>query len=129
AIGVAPPRGGVNTRGDPMAGAAGVAPLGGGPLTADVSTVVDPDGIAGPVHFQWQYQEPLNGDWVAIAGANDATFTPIPFVNTFPLRVQASYVDGKGFSEIVYSAPTNAVALPPDVQTAPVIVPQQALVG
>jgi hypothetical protein len=110
-----------------------VDPLVGSLLTADALGLFDfdfTDGIiSSPIHFQWQYQEPARSSWVNIAGATGTSFTPTAFFDTLPLRLQASYVDALGFTEMVNSAPTNPVALPAGLNTAPVVVQQQALIG
>ena len=125
------PTGAVLIQGDTNPAVAGVDPVVGSVLTADTATgaLFDPNGIAGPFHYQWQYQEPAKGRWVDIAGATSQTFAPTSFVNTLPLRVQVSFTDGIDYTEVVRSAATNVVALPAGTNTAPFIVQQQGSIG
>ena len=50
--------------------------------------------------------------------------TPCQYV-----RVQVSYTDGLGYDESLHSAPTNPIALPPGINTAPFVVQQQGTLG
>lgn len=99
------------------------------------STIGDPDGIVtGSMRFQWQYLDPVvagggQPTWVDITGATGANFTPTTLFLGVPLRVMATYTDGRGFVEHVPSAPTNLVLEPTGINTAPFVVQQQGLVG
>ncbi|MBU6373240.1 MAG: cadherin-like domain-containing protein [Alphaproteobacteria bacterium] len=99
------------------------------PLSADASSITDADGIASPIRWQWQYQDIAKGLWVNIAGATNATFTPDAFVQGTALRVVASYTDGRGLKEVVSSLPTAITVAQPGLNTPPVVVPQQGVVG
>ena len=76
-------------------------------LVIDTSNIQDGDGI-GNTQIQWQISE--NGDqWRIVPGAITPTFTPRDqHVNQY-LRVQVSYVDGQGNSEIIISPSSSAV--------------------
>ena len=91
-------------------------------LHANVATITDADGISTPVSLQWQVQDFLSGVWLPIVGATGADFKITSFQDGNPLRVKASYVDGKGVTETVVSAPTILVTLPGDVNTPPFVV-------
>ncbi|MDX2309061.1 MAG: peroxidase family protein, partial [Hyphomicrobium sp.] len=119
----------VDILGDTNPGNPGVDVNTGSPLSSDVSTIFDPDGIATPFFYQWQVQDPAKATWINIAGATEATFTPVAFYEGKPLRLQVQFVDGLGHTETLVSAATNPVTTPAAVNTAPFIVQQQALVG
>ncbi len=76
-------------------------------LVIDTSNIQDGDGI-GNTQIQWQISE--NGDeWRIVPGAITPTFTPRDqHVNKY-LRVQVSYVDGQGNSEVIVSPSSSAV--------------------
>ena len=76
-------------------------------LVIDTSNIQDGDGI-GNTQIQWQISE--NGDeWRIVPGAITPTFTPRDqHVNKY-LRVQVSYVDGQGNSEVIISPSPSAV--------------------
>ncbi len=76
-------------------------------LVIDTSNIQDGDGI-GNTQIQWQISE--NGDrWRIVPGAITPTFTPRDkHVNQY-LRVQVSYVDGQGNSEVIISPSSSAV--------------------
>ena len=76
-------------------------------LVIDTSNIQDGDGI-GNTQIQWQISE--NGDeWRIVPGAITPTFTPRDkHVNQY-LRVQVSYVDGQGNSELIISPSSSAV--------------------
>ncbi len=76
-------------------------------LVIDTSNIQDGDGI-GNTQIQWQISE--NGDeWRIVPGGITPTFTPRDqHVNKY-LRVQVSYVDGQGNSEVIISPSSSAV--------------------
>jgi Ca2+-binding RTX toxin-like protein len=115
--------------GDTIPATAIIDPVVGSAVVANASGVTDADGIASPLRLQWQYQDPAKGLWVDIAGANAASFTPTLFQRGQALRVAVSYTDGKGLKEYVTSLPTAVVGAQPGVNTAPVVVVQQGVVG
>ena len=73
------------------------------------NTLADADGIVGEVSYQWQVYDDVDGIWEDIAGAVLATYTVTAAEVGASLRVEASYVDGLGFTETVVSAPTGLV--------------------
>lgn len=90
-----------------------LTPTEGQTLTVDLSAIMDPNGIAGPIAVQWQS---FNGtNWVNIPGATGTSFTPDNGFLGFgsevgsELRVVASFVDGLGAIETVISEPTTPV--------------------
>src|SRR5262249_39570965 len=106
-----------------------IDPTVGSPLAA-VNTLSDPDGIvAGTMHYQWEIQDPVTNDFVAIAGATGTTYKPLAGQVGQDIRLHVTFIDGKGFTEHVFSDPTAAVLPSPTVNTAPFVVPQQGLVG
>ncbi len=93
-----------------------------GGQVAGINAVTDADGITTPISWQWQENDILRGEWVNIAGATSSTYTVQSFFEgALGIRVKASYVDGKGYTETVISAPTVAVTEPGNVNTAPTI--------
>ena len=74
------------------------------------NTLVDADGIFGVVSYQWQVFNDIDGIWEDIVGAVLDTYTVTEAEVGASLRVEASYVDGLGFTETVVSAPTGLVA-------------------
>ena len=74
------------------------------------NTLVDADGIFGVVSYQWQVFNDIDGIWEDIVGAVLDTYTVTAAEVGASLRVEASYVDGLGFTETVVSAPTGLVA-------------------
>ena len=78
-------------------------------LTA-FNTLSDPDGM-GEIHYQWRRGV------AGIPGATNATYIPVAADIGEHLAVAATYIDGKGASEAVTSALTEAVTatlLPPE---------------
>ncbi len=67
--------------------------------------------------------------WLDIAGATGTTFAPTDFHVGNPLRVQASFTDGLGVKETVFSAPTAILVTNPAVNHAPTVVTQVAEPG
>jgi Ca2+-binding RTX toxin-like protein len=93
-----------------------LTPIEGQQLTLNTASIADPNGL-GPLAYQWQSS--VNGTtWVDIAGATAATFTPDNNALTsfgdqagLQLRVRASFTDGGGTAETVFSAPTGPVGV------------------
>jgi len=83
------------------------APLVNEILTAS-NSLADADGI-GTVGYQWQTSTDGGTNWADIAGATTDSFAVSMTENGALLRVEASYVDGEGTAETVFSAPTDAV--------------------
>ncbi len=77
------------------------------------NTLTDADGLSGPIGYQW-YR-----DGVAISGATSNTFVTTQSDVGATLTVVATYVDDRGTTESVASAPTTAVA---NVNDSPVAV-------
>ena len=102
-------------------------------LTADPAAIVDADGIASPFSYQWQYRDPGRSrrhDPVGrYPGATGVTFAPTDFYVGNALRVVASFIDGQGFTERLFSAPTAALVFDPAVNHAPTVVTQVAEPG
>jgi Ca2+-binding RTX toxin-like protein len=124
------PTGSLTITGDNDPVAAGVQAVVGLPLGIN-NAIIDGDGIApGSIHYQWEAQDPIKLQFVEIAGANTATFTPTNTYLGLTLRVHATYVDGKGYTETVYSTPTTAVTVNlAGINTPPTIVFQGANTG
>jgi Ca2+-binding RTX toxin-like protein len=99
-------------------------------LTASVATIQDYDGIITAMKYQWQELDLLRGEWVDVVGANASTFVPTTFQEgSLGLRVKVSYVDGKGYTETLISAPTATVTFPTNINTAPTLVTGQQFNG
>lgn len=85
-------------------------------LTA-TNTLADLDGL-GTVSYQWQYKD-ASGQWQNITQTNGqlatgASYTVEPQLALKELRVKASYTDGQGTQEVMYStANVKAGGLPP----------------
>ncbi len=88
-------------------------------LTA-THTLADVDGL-GTLSYQWQ--ESTDGTiWTNISGATNTSFTLGDAHPGKYIRTQVSYIDGRGFSEIVYSLPTDAVANINDLPTGSITI-------
>ena len=81
----------------------------GNTLTGSVTAIKDFDGV-GAISLQWQYNDVVSGQWVNYAGQTSSTLlvNNFLFVNSLGVRLEASYVDGKGYTEQLFSAPTIA---------------------
>ncbi len=79
--------------------------------------------------YQWEYLDPARAQWVPITGATAPTLKVAPFEVGMPIRVVASFVDAKGYTESLVSGQTALVTTAPGVNTAPFVVPQQGQVG
>lgn len=122
------PTGALTIAGDTNPATAIVDPIVGQPLVA-VSTLADADGIvAGSVSYQWEVLTLARPEWIAVTGANSATWTPTAFFEGDTVRVVESYTDGKGFHERVISAPTAVITGAPG-NTAPIVAFQVGFVG
>ncbi|MBD1205160.1 MAG: heme peroxidase, partial [Rhodobacteraceae bacterium] len=76
-------------------------------LTSDTATIADENGLGA---FSYQWQSSTNGvDWANIPGANAATYQPGQALVGASLRLEVSFVDGLGFTEVLYSTPTAPV--------------------
>lgn len=75
-------------------------------LTAMPGTILDADGMAGSV-LTYRWQQLNGGNWVNIAGATSATFTPANAGAT--LRLVVTYTDDQGTNETLVSLPTAQV--------------------
>ena len=77
------------------------------------AAISDFDGM-GTLHYQWQYVDATSGAWTDYNGATNATFIVPSFLllGGLGVRVNVHYVDGKGYTEQLYSAPTIAAVTP-----------------
>ena len=100
-------------------GAAGI--IVGEPLTVTLGNVADADGVPAidAFTFLWQFEQTLGaGDWADVTDpltgdiVTGVTFIPTALheLDGLRLRVIGSFVDGNGIPEVVFSAPTDAVA-------------------
>jgi len=76
-------------------------------LVIDTDTLADGDGL-GSIQVQWQISSD-GSNWGVIPGAIQSSFTPRDSEVGKFLRVQVSYVDGQGNTEILTSPPSTAV--------------------
>ena len=94
-------------------------------LISDLDNLMDANGkvLTGPgvsdaitnAHYQWQYTDAVSGNWVDYAGATSADFVVTHFLvlNALGVRLKVSYVDGKGYTEQLFSDPSiNTITLP-----------------
>ncbi|AFY18927.1 peroxidase family protein [Pseudomonas sp. UW4] len=79
-------------------------------LTADLSTIVDVDGLSNP-QFTFQWQETNGVTFVDIAGATASTFTLGQAQVGDQVRVVVSYVDDFGVAESIASDATAPVTV------------------
>ncbi|MFL8990032.1 peroxidase family protein [Pseudomonas sp. QLc11A] len=79
-------------------------------LTADLSTIVDVDGLSNP-QFTFQWQETNGVTFVDIAGATTSTFTLGQAQVGDQVRVVVSYVDDFGVAESIASDATAPVTV------------------
>jgi len=76
-------------------------------LVIDTDTLADGDGL-GSIQVQWQISSD-GSNWGVLPGAIQSSFTPSDSEVGKFLRVQVSYVDGQGNTEILTSPPSTAV--------------------
>ncbi|MBJ6125028.1 peroxidase family protein [Microvirga splendida] len=105
----------------PAAGApviSDLTPTEGQTLTVDTSGIQDENGIPANTVFTYQWQVMGINDWENIAGATNATFTPVDAAGTAfgpqagrQLRVVVSFTDTFGNQETVVSAATGPVGV------------------
>jgi hypothetical protein len=88
----------------------------GSTLTADATTLFDADGL-GALAFAWERSTDGGTIWLTVAGTQFYTSTAAD-VGAL-LRARASYVDGDGTAEVMWSTPTGPVTF---ANRAPVIV-------
>jgi len=91
-------------------------------LIANVGTISDFDGIGvGGLKYQWQYVDATSGAWTNYNGATGATFVVPSFLllGGLGVRVNVHYVDNKGYTEQLYSAPTITAITPAAGNTPP----------
>lgn len=74
------------------------------------ATVSDPDGIAGPVSFQWQSSADQGASWADIAGETTSSYGVVASDAGHQIRVAASFVDVKGVAETPVSDAKSFVA-------------------
>jgi hypothetical protein len=77
-------------------------------LTASAATLADIDGL-GMISYQWQRDDGA-GNFTGISGATGTAYTLSQADVGHSLRLLASYTDGLGAKERVYSAATESVA-------------------
>ncbi len=78
-------------------------------LTANTSTIVEPDGL-GPFTYQWQASTLGTTGWADVVSATAKTYTPVSGDAGKFFRVVASYTDGRGNAEVLQSPTTGAIA-------------------
>ena len=76
-------------------------------LVIDTESLADGDGL-GSIQVQWQISND-GSNWGVLPGAIQSSFTPRDSEVGKFLRVQVSYVDGQGNTEILTSPPSKAV--------------------
>ncbi len=110
-------------------------------LTGSVAGISDYDNIFAGINangaptnvaYQWQYLDALSGQWINYAGQTSTTLLVNNFLETQTLgaRLGISYVDGKGYTEQLFSKPTAIVTLPVGAgNTAPFLTTQTQFNG
>ena len=84
------------------------------------ATLEDDDGVAGSVGWQWARSPNGRTDWVNIAGATSAAYTPtLEEDRGNYIRATATYSDGEGSNKTA-NAVSRRVGDPPPVNSAPV---------
>ena len=84
------------------------------------ATLEDDDGVTGSVGWQWARSPNGRTDWVNIAGAVSAAYTPTLEVDRGNyIRATATYDDGEGSNKTA-NAVSRRVGDPPPVNSAPV---------
>lgn len=78
-------------------------------ITVSTAGIVDPNGVPATAAWQWQVSADNGATWTSIAGATAPSFTPAQAHVGRVLRVQATFTDGAGFVETVFSDPTGIV--------------------
>ncbi len=91
-----------------------LTPQEGVPDTANLGTLVDPDGInMSTVQYQWQQSSDGGLTWTNVAGASSDAFTPADAPGNTQvgdlLRIQVTYTDNAGTVEVAYSGATGEV--------------------
>ena len=102
----------------------------GNTLTVNVAAISDYDGIAaGTMKYQWQYLDVITGNWINYTGATSASFVVPQFLKgMLGVRAEVTYVDGKGYTERLFSASTTTVTVGAG-NTPPRVVAQQQFNG
>ena len=104
----APVEGAVNSPASGAPAISDVSPTEGQAISVSPGTIADPDGLAGATFaYVWQVFDGV--DWVDIAGATDATFSPTAAEVGQTIRVVATFTDDGGSVEQLVSAPTAIV--------------------
>ena len=88
------------------------SPMVGDTLTADASTVSDPDGPAS-LTFAWRWLRVSGSTETPISSATSASYTVTDADAGAKLKVEASFTDEDGTAETVESVPTMTVPTPP----------------
>ncbi|MBE9032735.1 DUF4347 domain-containing protein [filamentous cyanobacterium LEGE 11480] len=88
-------------------------------LTVDTTDIADADGL-GSFNYQWQVNNGTDTapDWQAITGATNPTLTLEEAQSGKAVRVQVSYTDAGGMTEILNSEATELVENVNDAPTA-----------
>ncbi len=92
------------------------SPVVGETLTADASSLDDPDGLTSR-SFTWQWLRVSGGTETEITGATAVTYTVVAADVGAKLKVKASFTDDGGTEETVESAQTSAAKPPSPVLT------------
>ena len=79
----------------------------GTPLSVDITSIADGDGLPTPLPVQWF------ADNVAIPGATSIGFTPTMAQAGKVLHVEVEFMDLHGTTELLVSTSTNLVSVPP----------------
>ena len=106
---------------DPAGGSVSITGLLAGVLQADLSKVVDADGLPGEdvdYRYRWQRKAPDAQNWAAISGATNATYSLVPGDVGYTIQVVVSFTDAQGTAEGLTSTPTGVVEARPSIVVA-----------
>ena len=81
-------------------------------LTADVSSIMDEDGVPAAAQFAYQWISDDGTDDSDIDGATDSTYTLVEADAGKSIKVRVSFTDNAKFPEFLTSAATTAVTVP-----------------
>jgi hypothetical protein len=91
--------------------------------------VVDPDGSVAGQMWQWARTMDMADEWTPIAGAMDASYTPVAMDEGYYLRATVSYTDGHGSGKSAMAMTDNMVTTVQDQAGTVTLSMMQPMVG
>ena len=101
-------------------------PVVGTELTA---MLTDPDGMVTGEMWQWARTMDMADEWTPIAGAMDASYTPVAMDEGYYLRATVSYTDGHGSGKSAMAMTDNMVTTVQDQAGTVTLSMMQPMVG